>query len=422
MLSLVPINGILGHAFDSVRNETYHFTECIGKGAHGSVYRALTGVGRKAILKVFTNGSKDDTDRSVALSNLIEREYSMNKYLQELMPNSSVDRGFFTFVETMFFHYAEIYSPRNRASYVGLHSGCFKFEKSNRTVPLDRFCDHVISCISDPRVLTAAVLHLSELICAAVAAIHKHGFFHCDIKLSNVLVSLTMSDDIDTVSARNIAHYLSDLSIKLIDFSLAQIPGSVSHSFCKKNQLSPDFLTGLDENNEYIYLASPAVTDPRSTFSAVSLTDESVSYLCKAPLMRGFHLRFTAQEAVALYPKFEIFSIACVVMSMFDPEAYEENFLVPPKIRITDTMSMTQASGIHKLLSEMTGPLNLRPEITWCSVRFGIMRDRVCNALRQSNERAAVPLVPSRAPPSPPCALRAKDRRFRARTHPINTK
>jgi hypothetical protein len=89
--------------------------------------------------------------------------------------------------------------------------------------------------------------------------------------------------------------------------------------------------------------------------------------------------------------------------------------MLPPPIRIVPTMHMGQATDICALLKEMTGDLAARPTMDWCSVRFGIMRDRACSGLKKSR----TPLIPSRAPPSPPCAPRAPKRRFRANTHPI---
>jgi serine/threonine protein kinase len=414
MLSALPLNGILGHAYDSVRDEIYHLCECIGKGAYGSVYRAVSGRGRASVLKVFTNTQKERPDEGTRVCEMVEREFTINKFMQ-LQMAQSYDRRFFTFVDSMFLHYAELESPRTGQIYVGLHSGCLKFEPSSRDLSLVNFCDDVLHEISDPRVHTAVALCLAELICAAVSAMNSRGVYHCDIKPANILVCLQHSNDIDEVNADNVFSYVDDLSVKLIDFSLTQVPGTISHDFCVAKNARPDLISGVGEDNRYIYLSSLIAKDPRASVSPESRADSCLASFCTPDLQTGFHLRFTEAEAHAYFKKFELFSVACVVMLMFDVEEFDSSTMLPPPIRIVPTMHMGQATDICALLKEMTGDLAARPTMDWCSVRFGIMRDRACSGLKKSR----TPLIPSRAPPSPPCAPRAPKRRFRANTHPI---
>jgi len=414
MLSLLPLNGILGHAYDSVRDEIYHLCECIGKGGYGSVYRAVSGHGRESVLKVFTNTQKENEDEGVRVLQLIEREFALNKFLQ-LQVAQSYDRRFFTFVDSMFLHYAELESPRSGQIYVGLHSGCLKFEPSSRDVSLVNFCDDVLHEITDPRIHTAVALCLAELICAAVSAMHARGVYHCDIKPANILVCLQHSNDINEVNANNVFSFVDDLAVKLIDFSLSQVPGSISNAFCVAKNARPDLISGVGEDGRYIYLTSPIVKDPRASVTPESRGDSCLASFCTPDLLPGFHLRFSDTEARDFFKKFELFAVACVIMLMFDAEEFDSPTPTPPPVRIVPTMHVAHATDICGLLKEMTGDLAVRPSMDWCSVRFGMIRDRACSALK----KARTPLVPLRAPPSPPCVPRVPKRRYRAATHPI---
>jgi serine/threonine protein kinase len=417
MLSAIAVNGILGYAYDSLRDESYHLCQQLGSGTYGSVYRCVSGHGFPVLLKIFKNKNMSEMSASQDLCELVEREYLLNKFVEEQI-GKSYDRRFFCYVDSMFVHHAEIESPRTGERYVGLHSGCIKFAPSSLTgegVPLDDFCETVIQKITDPRIHTAVVLSLAELICAAVSALNERGVFHCDIKLSNILVCMIHSGEVSCVTAGNVLDHLADLSVKLIDFSLAQVPGTASHEFCRARNVSSDTISGVYNDNCYTYLTSAAVADPRSFVSVQSFSDPVLAPHCKPTMEQGTRFWFRAGRAKKIFKQFEMFAVACVVQSLFDKITFQFALASPPFIRVTSTMQASLCDSIHALLKEMTGMLSDRPSMDWCAVRFGSMRDAAIRSIKTST----TPLLPMRAPPSPPCAPRQRERRFRAHTHPV---
>ena len=445
----------VGRVRDTRRGRLYSLKEQLGGGKFGTVYSAVESRTRRCVvLKEFVRAvhrqHSHRLENESAFRDVVEREYFINKFAQYAMRGSS-DCERIVRTDSFFFEYGEV-SLANSSSNIRMIDreqyeaqrmrGFICYDERSGSMTLNKFCSDVLYKLTDVRLYRVVALAVAELLCHAVSAINDRGIYHRDLKPDNILLRRFNGEPLDLTIADDVCQ----LELRLIDFGVATVPSyKRTREFCVHNAINPSLLADpyftTERRRVFPYVTNPFCQDPRSCNTAAAADDPLIAhtrFVHQAPANELLY--FTERQTEMFFPRYELFAVAANIQVLFDPERpFEMHGRVPPEIRRTQRMPTVRSMPLFELLCDMTGQLNLRPNIDYCALQFEVYREEITRDIIKSR----TPLIPGRPPPTPPKSAepmlylarrlallagskartaaqsRFRERRSRAKTHPI---
>lgn len=334
----------------------------LGSGAHGDVFHCRETIkGKKFVLKRVLRKAIDrcnSSDESVDdFYHRVDCEYHVNRFAWQLAEKYHKTHYF---VEPKSLWFDEM------KDIDGGDSAAFITFPSHGGMNLKEFWQVFMLGLKSTERFNQIAYRIIAQVLRAVDFLNTHAIYHCDLKLTNVLIykenhqQITLADVLDE-SVR--------FNAKLIDFGLstANPDDALAIYYSRKNQLGPWLICNVSSSGQILneYKTTEYARDPRSRVH--DLCKEEMRYFSRyiSRTKSGVPL-FSPFQMQVFFPWFEIYAVAVMVQIIFDPNC-DLDMLV---FRKTNRMS----EELYALICEMTGPLNERQSARQYAKRFASLK------------------------------------------------